>query len=125
MFMDDLSIKFQGFHPSEFTRSYLNEKMSALHNGAPYGSRLKAVFTRDGHIFKGVVSIRSSAGKFFATASGSKLKEVTHRLVGQIRKQLSRWKSQRFERDSLKDLSVKDNENSNSENANLNTDSVA
>lgn len=102
--MDDCLLKIQGFHPSEFTRSYLNEKISAIHDEAPYGSTLKAVFTRRNHLFKGVVTIYSSAGKFFAVASGSRLKDVTHKLIEQIRKQLDKWKSQRFEHESLKDV---------------------
>lgn len=98
--MDDCLLQFQGFHPSDFTRSYLQEKMSALQDEAPYGASLRAVFTRKDHVFKGTIAVHSSAGKFFAVASGTKLKDVTHRLAGQIRKQLNRWKSHRFERES-------------------------
>lgn len=98
MYMEDNQLKFQGFHPSDFTRSYLGEKMSAIQDWAPYGSTLKATFTRRDRLFKGVVSVSSSAGRFFAIASGHKLKEVTHKLTQQIQKQLSRWKEQRFEK---------------------------
>ena len=96
--MENRHLKFQGFHPSEFTRSYLGDKMSAIQDWAPYGSTLKATFTRNDRLFKGVVTIYSSAGKFFAIASGHKLKEVTHKLVQQIHRQLDRWKEKRFER---------------------------
>lgn len=102
MLLDNILLKFQGFHPSDFTRSYLNDKMRAIQDGSPYGSNLQATFTRRDHLFKGVVTIYSSAGKFFAVASGTKLKEVTHKLLEQIRKQLDRWKSQRFQRDGLR-----------------------
>jgi hypothetical protein len=121
--MGDLFLKFQGFHPSDFTRSYLNDKMSAIHDEAPYGSSLHATFTRRDHLFKGVVTIYSSAGKFFAIASGSKLKEVSHRLVEQIRKQLDRWKSQRFCHESLKDIAF--NDGTAGEEGNYDTNSVA
>lgn len=107
--MDDCLLKIQGFHPTEFTRSYLNDKISAIHDEAPYGSTLKAVFTRRNHLFKGVVTIYSSAGKFFAVASGSRLRDVMHKLTEQIRKQLDKWKSQRFEHESLKDIPHTDN----------------
>ena len=106
MSMDDRFLRFQGFHPSDFTRSYLDDKMSALQEAAPYGATLKATFTRRDHAFKGVVTIYSSAGRFFAIASGSKLKEVTQRLVEQLRKQLDRWKSQRFQTESLRDMPI-------------------
>lgn len=123
MFMDDRFIKFQGFHPSDFTRSYLNDKMSAIYDEAPYGSTLRATFTRKGPLFKGVITIYSSAGKFFAVASGNKLKEVTNKLIEQIRKQLDRWKSQRFPRESLRNIVFNDNK-SNRE-VGYGTDSVA
>lgn len=89
-------IKFQGIHPSSFTRSYLKDKMDAIQDESPYGSNLNATFSRRNHLFKGIVTIHSSHGKFFAAASGTKLKEVTHSLMDQIRKQLGRWKAQRF-----------------------------
>lgn len=123
MLMDDRFLKFQGFHPSDFTRSYLNDKMSAIHEETPYGSTLHATFRRKGHLFKGVVTIYSSAGKFFAVASGNKLKEVTNRLIEQLRKQLDRWKSQRFQHESLKDVVLADSQ-SNKE-ITYDTDSVA
>lgn len=103
-FMDNLMMKFQGFHPSDFTVSYLQDKMTILQNEAPNGSRLQASFSRRDHFFKGVVTINSSAGKFFAMASGIKVKEVTHKLNEQIRKQFERWKSRRHHRESIKNL---------------------
>lgn len=106
MHMDDLILKFQGFHPSDFTRSYLHDKMNSLQDEAPYGSYLQATFSRRDHLFKGIVMIHSSAGKFSAVASGTKLKEVTHRLTEQIRRQLDRWKSQRFTHESIRDFSL-------------------
>lgn len=100
MFMDDMLLRFQGFTPSEFTRTYLSEKLSVIHEAAPYGSTLDANFTRKDNLFKGVVTIHSAAGKFFAVASGTRVKDVTHKLIEQIRRQLNRWKSRRFERRS-------------------------
>lgn len=100
--MEDFFIKFQGLHPSEFTRSYLTDKLSSLREEAPYGANIQAVFSRQDHLFKGRISIHSSAGKFFATASDSKLKDVTQKLIEQIRKQLGRWKERRFRTSSLK-----------------------
>lgn len=102
--MNDFNLIFQGFHPSEFTRAYLGDKLSAIHLEAPYGSNLKAVFTRKDRLFKGVVTISSSAGRFFAMASGYKIREVTHRLVSQMRRKLNKWKSQRFDNGSLKNI---------------------
>lgn len=96
MFIDDMFLKYQGFHPSDFTRAYLDEKMSAIREEAPYGSLLHGTFTRHQHLFKGVVTIYSSAGKFFAVAESTKLKDVTQKLMVQLRKQLDKWKAERF-----------------------------
>lgn len=97
MLTEERFVKFQGFHPSEYTRSYLDEMMSELYEEAPYGATLQATFTRHNEEFKGLVRIHSSAGKFFAVASGPRIKDVTHHLVEQIRRQLNKWKSQRFQ----------------------------
>jgi hypothetical protein len=70
MLTQNTNIKFQGFHPSEFTKTYLGEKINLLQNEAPIGATLKAAFTRNNNMIKGVVSVYSSAGRFFAVASG-------------------------------------------------------
>lgn len=104
--MELFDLKIQGFHPSEFTRTYLNEKMASLRCEAPFGSHLRATFTRHDRIIKGVVTISSSAGQFFAVASGTQLKDVTQKMLERIRKQLERWKSQRLKHESIKNLPI-------------------
>jgi hypothetical protein len=104
MLTRNTNIKFQGFHPSEFTKTYLGEKINLLQNEAPIGATLKAAFTRNNNMIKGVVSVYSSAGRFFAVASGKKLKSVTDKLTEQIRRQTNKWKTNRFEKTSLKNL---------------------
>ena len=42
------NIQYQGFHPSEFTKNYLDFKLGEILDRAPYGSSLRAIFTRDG-----------------------------------------------------------------------------
>jgi hypothetical protein len=105
MLTQNTNIRFQGFHPSEFTKTYLNEKISLLKSEVPFGATMKAAFTRNNHMIKGVVSVYSSAGRFFAVASGKKLKLVTDKLTEQIRRQTNKWKTNRFEKTSLKNLS--------------------
>lgn len=111
MLTNERTIKFHGFHPSDFSRSYLEMKMSEMHDAAPYGANLKATFTRKHAVFKGVVTIYSSAGRFFAVASGRKLKSVTHKLVDQLRKQLEKWKSERFHNESFKGMIINNDTN--------------
>lgn len=105
--MDELLIRFNGFQPSEFTRAYLDEKISAIYDEAPYGASLRADFSRLNREFKGLVTIQSPVGRFFAVARGTRLRDVTHRLTGQIRRQLDRWKSRRFDHRRLQDMEVK------------------
>ncbi len=104
MLTQNTNIKYQGFHPSEFTKTYLNEKINLLQNEAPMGATLKAAFTRNNQMIKGVVSVYSSAGRFFAVASGNKLKAVTDKLTEQIRRQTNKWKTKRIEKTSPKNL---------------------
>lgn len=104
MFKDEVSIQYQGFHPSEFTRTHVSLVMSELQEEAPYGATLKGIVSRKEDQFKAMVTIYSSAGKFFATATGRKLKNVTDQILRQIRRQLGQWKSRRkrfYERKEL------------------------
>ena len=98
MELSEMTMHYHGFHPSEFTKDYLEEMMDELYTESPHGSFFQASFSRQNHIFKARVRIDSTNGHFFAVASGRRLKDVTHRVVYQIRKQLSKWKSLRFER---------------------------
>lgn len=99
MYTSEQQLKFQGFHPSSFTRSYLQDRMDQLLDESPDGATLKATFSRDGHSFKGLIAINSSAGRFFSVAQGTRLKEVVNNLTKQIRRDLARWKVKRFDTD--------------------------
>lgn len=94
--MNEIFVQYQGFHPTEFTRSYLETKLNEIHERAPYGSTLRAVFVRDakGRI-KAQLSVNSVARDFFAVADGRRLRETSRRVLNQIHKQLERWKSER------------------------------
>ena len=94
----ELQIKFHGFHPSEFTREYLTYLLRELHEEAPYGATLDASFSRDNHVFKGMITIHSSVGKFFAASADTRLKEAGKKLTAQIRKRLDKWKTLRFKK---------------------------
>lgn len=96
MYADRLALQFHGFHPSDFTIDYVNSLLEELQEEAPYGATTKAHFARQGHDFRGVIEIHSRAGTFFARAEGTRLKDVGHRLLEQIRRQFDKWKSARF-----------------------------
>lgn len=93
--MSDIQVQYQGFHPSAFTEDYLDLKLSDLHDRAPYGSTLRAVFVREGAQLKAQLRITSAAGEFFAVARGPRLREVSRKLISQVGKQLDKWKTSR------------------------------
>jgi len=90
--MQEIIIQFQGFHPSEFTRSYLDSKLSELSAEAPHGSTLRAVFKRRDKVLSAQMRILSHTGMFFVSANGTHLREVTHKLSERARRQFRRWK---------------------------------
>lgn len=102
--MSELVIKYQGFHPAEFTENFLNNKMTELLKEAPQGAVLHASFTRKNHAFKGVLSISSPAGQFFAMAAHTRFREVNRRLFDQMRKQFDKWKSKKFQQEGIRHL---------------------
>ncbi|MGE3759480.1 MAG: hypothetical protein AB7H97_17075 [Pseudobdellovibrionaceae bacterium] len=103
---DELVITFQGFHPSDYTRFYLDEKLSNILDEAPYGATIKAQFSRRDKTFKGYVMIHSSAGTFRAVASHSRVREVVRKLTNQLRHQLDKWKAHRFERETIRHMPI-------------------
>jgi len=95
--MNDYSIQYLNFHPSNFTKDYLNAKLSHVVNRAPEGSTLKAVFTVEKGGITATLRIMSSAGEFFAVSKGRFLKDVNRRLMIQIRRQLQRWNQRKHD----------------------------
>lgn len=99
--MNEIFVQYKGFSPSTYTRSYFTNMLRQLHEESPTTSVMKAHMSRSGGMFKGMVKITSAAGDFFAIASGSRIKDVGHRLTLQIRKQLEKWKANRFSHEKL------------------------
>lgn len=96
--MNQCSAQFQGFQPSEFTKTQVDEVLSSLQQQAPYGAALSASFVRENDKLKGTIKVNSAAGRFFAVAEGSRLSEVSRRLMDQMKCQLARWKAVRFQK---------------------------
>jgi hypothetical protein len=93
--MDEIHVQYQGFTPSEFTRAFLETKLSELQDRAPYGSTVRATFVRVNERLKAHLRILSSAGEFSAIAQGRRLRDVSRKLLSQIHKQIQRWKTRR------------------------------
>ena len=96
MFKNAVEINYNNFNPCDFTRIYFSTLMDELHNESPFGSKLKATFTSHGKYLKGVIQINSSRGKFFAVAADKDKAVLAKKLVQQIRKQIGKWRDQRF-----------------------------
>lgn len=91
-------IQFKGFHPSDYTVSYLQSVIAHMQEESPYGAALRATFKRQNDRIVGMVKITSAAGRFFAKAQGTRLHEVGHRLNQQMRRHLDKWKTLRLKR---------------------------
>ncbi len=94
--MNDLQIQYQNFHPSAFTKEYLDVKLQRVIRRLPSGSSLKAVFTVENGAITATLRIMTSAGEFFAISKGRFLKDVNRRLMVQVRRQLERWHQRRL-----------------------------
>lgn len=93
--MNEPQIQYQNFHPSAFTKQYLDTKLSQVTRRLPTGSSLKAVFTVENGGITATLRIMTAAGEFFAMSKGRFLKDVNRRLMVQIRRQLQRWHQRR------------------------------
>jgi len=92
MGLQQYSVQFQGYRPSEFVQEYLDEHLKELQLEA-CGATLKATFKRESRTLKGIVSLYSSAGHFLAIAKGNKTADVCRKLMVQIRRQIEKKKS--------------------------------
>jgi len=99
---EDIKIQYQGLHPSHETDVYLRAIMGELLEEAPYGASLKAQFSTKNDVVKGMITIRSVVGPFFCLATGGDLRAVGHQLLNQMRRRLDKWKSKRFNRETVR-----------------------
>ncbi|MBX9768775.1 MAG: hypothetical protein K2X47_15990 [Bdellovibrionales bacterium] len=98
-------VQFRGFHPSDSTNDFIRSVVDEIHREAPFSSTLRATFSKRStkeREYKGFVHIHSSAGPFFAIAVSPTLREVADKLLEQSRRKVSKWKSNRFNHDTLR-----------------------
>ena len=103
--MEEVFLNFYRFQPPQEVQSKVVQRILELHEEAPSGATLRATFTRQDEEFRGAITILSAAGRFFATARGDYIQEVSRKLMFQIRRQLAKWKNVRFELSVWKDFS--------------------
>lgn len=101
MSFDSVIIQHRGFHPSDFSKAFVESLMGEICNESPVGSKLKAVFSKQDDHIKGVVQVTSPAGPFFALATGYNVKDVSKKIFDQMRRKIGRWKTKRFSHQGL------------------------
>jgi hypothetical protein len=89
--MNEYTIQYQNFHPSTFTKDYLDAKIGGLALRAPLGSVVRAVFTVENGGITATLRVATASGDFFASSKGRFLKDVNRRLLIQARRQINRW----------------------------------
>lgn len=106
--MENKKIHFYGFKPTETMQEYIEENLRSIQEWGPNSSALIATFTKKGREYKGVVRINSFAKNFFSISVGKSLKNVMDHMSEQLARQISKWKSQRFDRTSISDHFLND-----------------
>lgn len=97
--VDEISIRYNGIHPSITTQQQIESTVKELFEEAPYGAVIHTSFTDRKGSVKGILQINSCAGHFFASAESHDLNEVLTSMIKQIRKRLKKWKEKRFKQD--------------------------
>lgn len=95
MLTNPITIRYDGFYPSAYTKNKIEDTMHEILNEAPTGGTLQATFTKNNEIVKGLVQVSSSAGPFFAIVTDTDLQEVCRKLLMNIRRRLDKWKAKR------------------------------
>lgn len=108
MLKSNIAVQFNNFHPSQNTKNFVDSVIQSIQDELPSGATVRATFTKQKNVVKGMLQIGSYSGPLFAVASAEGLKEVTFRLVEQIRRRMDKWKSRRHERRALRHLNVKE-----------------
>jgi hypothetical protein len=102
MTFDDISIRYHGFQPSDYTKAYWDSIMHEVYDEAPYGALVQATLSKRNEVYKGIIKINSSVGPFFTAATGNNPYSVAKKLLEQMRKRISKWKAKRFHNDAQK-----------------------
>jgi hypothetical protein len=95
MSKSSVNINYHGFHPSDETKHFVAAVIHEIQEELPGGATVKASFSKNKDIVKGILQIGSYAGPFFSVAASHNLKDVTFKLLEQMRRRLEKWKYKR------------------------------
>lgn len=104
MSKENIILTYQGFTPSEYTKEYIYSIMQEINQESPESTHLKVSFIKKNKEVKGMIHVYSAAGSFFSTAIGSHSKLVAEKMLNQVRRKISKWKTKNHEKVSLKNL---------------------
>lgn len=98
-----VSVVYHDFHPSSYTKEFIESVVEEIHSELPNGSTVKATFTKKDELIKGMLHVGSHSGPFFTVAAAEDLREVTVKLVEQMRRRVEKYKSRQHSRSGLKE----------------------
>ena len=111
MLNNEVTMQYQGFHPTKNTQDYFADIFKEIQIEAPRRSTIKAIIIKNKKLFKVSLDLHSHATSFFVSAEGSKLYEVGHRMLGLARRKIEKWKKNRFhDRETIRYLTSKEPE---------------
>jgi|GEM_PF-2822895 len=91
-----ISVQYQGFHPSDYVVQHIGGLLDDLYEEAPYGATIRATVTKRNDTYKAMLSIHSAVGPFFAVAASPSLRELSDQLFSRAHRRIEKWKSKRF-----------------------------
>lgn len=94
-------IKFCGFHPTLATQKYIEDRLNYVLKEAPSGTCYNLILSKKDSIFKGIVTLISSARKYVVVAYGNSIDEVLRKIMKQIKKKFQKIKCPRFHRENF------------------------
>ena len=104
MSSSNLMIKYQGFKLSDVSRDHIQSLFYGIAQESPHSAKINVTFTKKDHLLKGMIYIHSADGSFFSSAVDNNLKNISEKIVHQVRRRIEKWKAKHHERKSLRNL---------------------
>lgn len=111
MSSDNITIQFQGFKLSEWTKEYIKSLFYEMAEESPHSAKIKVVLTKKDNLIKGMIHIHSAEGSFFSSAVDQSMKAVCEKINFHVRRRVEKWKAKHHEHKSIKNLEFKNNKN--------------
>lgn len=97
-------IKYQGFHMSDVSRNHIQDLFLGIAQESPRSAKINVTFTKKDNLLKGMIHIHSADGSFFSSAVDSNLKNISEKIIHQVRRRIEKWKAKHHNRKSLRNL---------------------